>query len=303
LTLDDLLDDPIENARLCAEFAPEHCGACGNWHMGSIMRRAGVDASQRLLDGEEFNATTTLALDKIGGRRGPKRQEINVILVGATDTGLLASLCSVAFKLGGETLLRALRITLVDLCETPLELCRRYAARHALSLEAVKSDFLIFAPKQKADLVLMHGVVRFFPLDMRDAYMMQIGNWMHRNAILISSTHLGDRTGEARMTAARSKAFANVDELSQQGQLPKGMSVDAIKDAVAEGVATGASMPTTFADPNEAIAYYSSVGLPPISFWITNTAGRSPLSAERQYRFRGIAMCQRAEPQAPTDPS
>jgi len=288
LNIEDFREDPIENARLCLKMAEEHCKDCGHFHSSSILRRANLVAEDKMLDNDEIESAIALVLRAVW-RNQPRP---HVIITGSTDTGLLATICRSAFMFGGEDMVRALQITLVDQCDTPLEICRRYADRLGITLNTFRSDFLTFQPQQLADLVFMHGVLRFLPLEKRDDYFKHIATWLHPEGFLISSTHLGDRSSETHLATMQVKVMENLRRLATQGLLPAGRSVETIETEIENGLVANGNLSTTFDDAGAAMAYYQEIGLPPRSFWITSVNRRGALSAERFYKTRGIAICQ-----------
>lgn len=297
LNLRDFEENPLSNAQMCLDMAPTHCDECGNFHLSNILRRATISPEKKILDGDEFQTSIVFAIEKIV-RENPAP---HIIVVGSTDTGLIAHLCFAAFKAGGESLVRKMKISLIDHCQTPLEICRVYAAKHRLNFEAKKSDFLSFTPTLKADLVLMHGVLRFLPLQNRDDYMAKISSWLADDGLLISSTHLGTKFGKNGDQISLEKAQNNLIELTSSGALKTSQDIEVLQNAISEGITLGESMPVTFDNADHAMAYYESVGLPVTSFWLTNTRQNPALGHERHYRLRGIALCKKLRPEVKRD--
>jgi SAM-dependent methyltransferase len=88
-----------------------------------------------------------------GGRR-------DTLIAGSADTGLLALVA----RAGAD---RAGNIVVLDICETPLELCRRFAERWSLSIRTIRQDILDLDVERQFDVVLVHGTLQFISSDRR----------------------------------------------------------------------------------------------------------------------------------------
>lgn len=84
----------------------------------------------------------------------------DILIAGSADTGLLALVARVGAR-------HAPRIVVLDICETPLELCRRFANRWSLSVETVRQDLLDLDAERHFDIVLVHGTLQFIAADRR----------------------------------------------------------------------------------------------------------------------------------------
>ncbi len=77
-----------------------------------------------------------------------------VLIAGAQDTGLLA-------LVGEASAGRDPQITVLDICETPLKLCRRLAEQWTLSIDTIQQDLFELHTAQRFDIVLVHGTLHF----------------------------------------------------------------------------------------------------------------------------------------------
>jgi ubiquinone/menaquinone biosynthesis C-methylase UbiE len=84
----------------------------------------------------------------------------HVLIAGCQDTGLLAL---VARAGAGHQI----KITVLDICETPLELCRRTARRWSLPIDTLLRDLAELDIAAAFDLVLVHGTLHFIAADRR----------------------------------------------------------------------------------------------------------------------------------------
>jgi hypothetical protein len=83
----------------------------------------------------------------------------DILIAGAQDTGLLAL---VARAGAGYRL----NITVLDICDTPLELCRQLAGQWSLPVETVRQDLFDLDVEQRFDVVLVHGTLNFIAAEL-----------------------------------------------------------------------------------------------------------------------------------------
>ena len=128
-------------------LADQYCDRCRNFHALwpylRIARMVGAAESGAAKIGE------TLAAQISSGAR-------RILIAGAADTGLLATVARVARG-------RAIEITIVDRCRTPLELCQRFAARWSLLVKTQIAD-LTTLDVRDFDLIYANSVLQFIPL-------------------------------------------------------------------------------------------------------------------------------------------
>jgi SAM-dependent methyltransferase len=127
------------------ELAGRFCGACKNFHMlWPYLRLAG--ASGRDVEAPLIHSVLSDLLSRSGQ---------NVLIAGAADTGLLALVA----RAGGS----GAAVTVLDRCETPLGLCRRFARRWSLPIEIVHLDLMEFAKQSSFGVVFAHMLLQFIP--------------------------------------------------------------------------------------------------------------------------------------------
>src|ERR1051325_10975582 len=101
---------------------------------------------------------------KQGSEMGIQIREIfvggvrDVLLAGAQDTGLMTLAARAGAGLDPN-------IVVLDICETPLELCRRLAKSWGLPIETIRRDLFELDIEQRFDLVLIHGTLNFIAAD------------------------------------------------------------------------------------------------------------------------------------------
>lgn len=275
------------NARLCIEKFEESCASCGDFHLRSILRRMSVAPNEKIGDMDEFQAMIKLALSRLKA----SMPCVRVAIVGSTDTGILAALMTATQELGGEALVSSLNITLMDKCSTPLEICKTYAEKAQFNLDVVQGDFRNFSGSNRFDLVLMHGVLPFFPFERRLAYMSHIATWLSVSGILISSTHLGTKPDQATNEKRTQLAVANLQSLANAEPAVDVAAIATLTKRLHDGLRRRDSEPTVFAGLDEAVNFYQSAGLNLTSSWVVFHQQEGAAKPHRKYRKRCIVMC------------
>lgn len=140
----DLVEDLPRLARDAYGLADRYCVDCRDFHaLWPYVRLARASAAA---EGGR-SVVEPLLRGLIDG--GLER----ILIAGAADTGLLAL---VARAGGGRT-----EITVVDRCQTPLELCRHFAAQHRLPVMTLRADLRSLELDAAFDLVFVHSLLQF----------------------------------------------------------------------------------------------------------------------------------------------
>ena len=144
-TIEDLPRIAADAYRLAGRL----CGECRNQHaLWTYLRlsRASTGAEQ-----QESKLELQLRDFIAAGRQ-------NVLVAGAQDTGLLTLVARAGA--GHDP-----NIVVLDVCQTPLELCGELAKTWALPVETIKQDLFDLDFKQRFDVVLVHGTLNFIAAD------------------------------------------------------------------------------------------------------------------------------------------
>jgi hypothetical protein len=166
----DLFGDPVALAELQFEAALRLCGACRDYHATWPYRRLA-----RVLIGLEADAPV---LESV--LRDAVPQGGNILIAGASDAGLLALMARATSGLNPS-------ITVADRCETPLQICIRYAKSRRTELTVLKTDLAVATVWQRFDLIFMHGFLRFMPEAARGAMFRSLRTWLApRGRIIVS---------------------------------------------------------------------------------------------------------------------
>jgi len=224
-----LVEEPLsESAPLAPGIAAERCwrdprsGWSCSWYHGvwQTLRLLGLVTSPR-----EHAEATAQGLRALA-RRGDARR---VLISGSADYAMLAQVID-AWRAEG----RALEVTVVDLCETPLALCRWYAEREGVAVRTVASDALDYRDDAAFDVVCCHSFMGYFDAKGRDtlarrwAALLRPGGrvfTVHR----LRPSYRGDTLG---FDAAQARAFRErvLDRAREQG-LPGGLGLGWLAEA------------------------------------------------------------------------
>jgi SAM-dependent methyltransferase len=152
------------------------CGDCGNQHaLWSYLRLSRASSGAEKQDsGLEARLREFFS----GGRS-------DILIAGAQDTGLLTLVARAAAGLRPN-------ITVLDLCETPLELCQGLAREWSLPIETVRQDLFDLAFEQRFDVVLVHGTLNFISAQRHPQVLQRLQRGLRpegRLALLFNTSH------------------------------------------------------------------------------------------------------------------
>lgn len=149
----DIREPLAESALLAHQWSEALCNECGSYHGAwQILRLLGVLNSMRSDD--DFLITQ---LDSAIGNGARK-----ILVSGAADYALQARIAAVAKRHNATP-----RITVIDLCGTPLKLNRWYATWSGMDVELLQEDILDYRNPNHFDLVCTHSFLPFFNPDER----------------------------------------------------------------------------------------------------------------------------------------
>jgi SAM-dependent methyltransferase len=135
------------------------------------------------------------------GRARPR-----ILICGAADYAMLAHV--LAASAGG---MRALDVTVIDLCETPLELNRWYAKRLGVRIKTRRTDILRYRSPARFDVICTHALFgRFSPRE-RIELAARWRSLLRPGGAVITVTPLREGQDEARVgfSAVEARAFAS----------------------------------------------------------------------------------------------
>ena len=157
-------------------LADRYCSHCRNFHALWPYRRLArmCGAAESAVPVIERVITSLLAA---GGQR--------LLIAAAADSGLLATVARAGAELGPE-------ITIVDRCETPLELCRRFSRRWSLTAQTQVLD-LTDLDLQGFDVVYANSVLQFIPAERRVDVLTRIRRALRPGGHLVYVFNAGGR--------------------------------------------------------------------------------------------------------------
>jgi hypothetical protein len=193
-------EDLFGNLRLAAAIAPSLCRGCADYHIRCTAHRAAGETM-----GVEMDRPPLVALlkEEIAARldAAPAGADIDIVIAGSADTGVLSTVAHAAALLGPESLARC-RFTVLDLCPTPLRLCRAYAGRHGIRLATEAVDLLAPHRSFAADILVLHSLFRFLPTSAQEGVLAGLASWLKPGGALVFSHRI--KSLEAAETAADS---------------------------------------------------------------------------------------------------
>ena len=142
-------EDLSQLAAEAFELAHSLCGSCENYHsLWTYQRIAGASG------GDVAAPLVHVVLGRLLSVRDRK-----ILIAGSADTGLLAVVVRAAHPNS--------RVVVVDRCETPLELCRRFAKRAALAVETLRLNLADLKAESAFDVVFAHSLLQYIRADHR----------------------------------------------------------------------------------------------------------------------------------------
>ncbi len=121
------------------------CGSCADLHALWPYIRLSRTSTGSESEGSDLEVALR---DLIGnGRR-------RVLVAGSADSGLLALVARAGAPHPEE-------VVVLDICETPLELCRQFANKWSIQIATRRQDLRQLDDQSKYDVVLVHGTLHF----------------------------------------------------------------------------------------------------------------------------------------------
>jgi SAM-dependent methyltransferase len=124
------------------------------------------------------------AFDRVGARSGAPR----VLVSGAADYGMLAHVLAAFRARSVEP-----EITVLDLCETPIALCRWYAERVGCRIQTWCGDVLAYGESTRFDAICTHSFLSYFSPERRQDLLARWRELLHPGgqAITVNALRAG----------------------------------------------------------------------------------------------------------------
>lgn len=222
------------------------CGACRDQHaLWSYLRLARASTGAEGKDSKLQDELSFLF----------NRGLHDVLIAGAQDTGLL----TLAARAGAGAVHQP-NIVVLDICETPLELCRRLAAQWPLPIETIQQDLFDLHHHQRFDIVLMHGTLNFIEAERQRQVLARLSRAIRpggRLVLLFNTGHMLDKS------AAEGNHVAYVDfvlgELKRLG-VPLPDSEQIMRERFNARAHQRELRDRSFADPREVESLLNTAG-------------------------------------------
>ena len=175
---------PNENLRMLAQdayqLADQCCGACRDYHALWPYRRLSLNPDQAAPDQAIIETVLAEQIAAEGGR---------VLIAGSADSMLLATVLRAARS-------HPVQVTVADHCATPLELCRRFAARAARRIETLQTDLLSLQMRETVDLVYANSVLPFFAPEQRGDFFANLARAVRPGGSFVHVFTTGQKVAE-----------------------------------------------------------------------------------------------------------
>lgn len=149
------------------EVAHRLCGTCQNYHsLWTYQRIAGASGG---------TAAAPILHDALGQLLSAPGRKI--LIAGSADTGLLAVVIRAAHPDS--------HIVVCDQCETPLELCRRFARRAALAAETLRLNLVELPAESTFDVVFAHSFLQYIAADHRIEVLLRLRRSLRSDGRLV----------------------------------------------------------------------------------------------------------------------
>jgi SAM-dependent methyltransferase len=196
----------------------------------------------------------------------------DILIAGAQDTGLLAL---VARAGAGYRL----DITVLDICDTPLALCRQLADQWSLPVETVRQDLFDLDVEQRFDVVLVHGTLNFIAAERQPEVLRRLQRALRpagRMALLFNTS----RSVAADLAAENHAEYADfvLSELKRLGiPLPDRELV--MRERLIARARQRERRDRQFADPDEVVLRVNAAGFEVVSCAPTSAELAKPADA------------------------
>jgi SAM-dependent methyltransferase len=201
--LDRQRQDLIECATLARTIAPRTCridpetGERCDWYHGFWPYLRLLDVVGSPFRHARFFRTALAPLIETGdyGR---------VLVSGAVDYVMPAVAIDIYRGLGAP-----LDLTVIDVCETPLALCRWFAERRGVPLAAIASDILDYDRPESCDVICTHSFLGMFAPEPRRALVRRWHRLLRPGGVVATLVRLRPGAGADRVgfTAGEAEAF------------------------------------------------------------------------------------------------
>lgn len=180
-------------------IAQTQCGPCRDYHATwSYVRAAGLREG------------ATADVPHLHAVLADVPETPHLLIAGSADTGQIAALAAVMHG-------RAFRVTLADLCETPIALCREFASRHGISFAGHRCDIADVGRFGPFDAVLCHNFLSFLDKDSRRTALLGMRAALVTTGKLVILQRVTDAANEGSPVDGSVAAMTIIQSLRSKG--------------------------------------------------------------------------------------
>lgn len=188
-------EDIAHNIQRAIGYAPGHCAGCLDYHQLYPLRR-GIAGRNRAWLGRDGLIAILGRL--IAERAAGNPAALDIVIAGSADSQVVA-VCAHATLVHAAAALARTRFLVLDLCDTPLRLCRDFAARHELNVATRTVDVSTTGEAFPADIVVIHSLLRFLRPEAHLPMLRRAASWLKpEGRIVISHSLMPARPGSDR---------------------------------------------------------------------------------------------------------
>jgi hypothetical protein len=196
------LDEDLSgNLARVSEIARRHCQGCADYHVGFVARRLVRHRTGTSNDRYIFAQLTAERLAKSATAEGP----IDVLIAGSADSGLAAIVAKAAMTVGYDVFNRV-RMTVIDRCNTPLELVRSYALSAGIATTVVQIDLLQSTRRFDADLICVHSLFRHIERKRHSEILGRMAQWLKPGGEIVFSSRVGVEGRDVRFARSQEES-------------------------------------------------------------------------------------------------
>jgi SAM-dependent methyltransferase len=167
-------EDFAHNVDSVVRYALDHCRDCIDYHMLFPIRRAIGRVGTVTPERDELIA---LLSQLIAARGAAHDGPIDIVVAGTADTQIPATCIHTALVHCGAAFARV-RLTVLDQCDTPLKLCRDFAARHGLNFRTQVADLVTTDAAFPADILINHSLFNYVDAGHHEATLRKFAGWL-----------------------------------------------------------------------------------------------------------------------------
>jgi hypothetical protein len=198
------LDEDLSgNLARVSEIAERHCQGCADYHVGFVARRLVRQRTVASSDRHIFAQLTAERLAASATAEGP----IEVLIAGSADSGLAAIVAKAAMTVGHDVFARV-HMTVVDRCNTPLELVRSYALSAGIAATVVQIDLLQSKRRFDSDLICVHSLFRHIERKHHSEILGRMAQWLKPGGAIVFSSRVGVEGRDVRFARSQEESAA-----------------------------------------------------------------------------------------------